>query len=132
MHSTNYRNTLILPAEDCKTVAKIPDKAGSVADLQFKRMIDHPYEATSDDVLCGVAADRQGISPSDLDAFRAAYFAKGQPCFRASPLTKTHGWAVHSDGNGRVALIDPDSSACASLQDDEDVKVVAAMRNKRA
>lgn len=132
MHSTNYTNTLICPAEDCQAVAKVPEKVGSVAALQYELLFEHPYQLTSDDVLSSVAATRKGISTKDLDSFRQEYFSKGQPCFRASPLTKTHGWAVHSDANGFVALLAPDENAFAELHADEAVKKINAMRNKRA
>ncbi|MBP0618326.1 DUF6157 family protein [Jiella mangrovi] len=132
MHSTNYSNTLISPAEDCQTVSKIPEKTGSVAALQYELMVGKPYELTSDDVLSTVAATRKGIDPEDLGSFRQDYFSKGQPCFRASPLTKTHGWAVHSDENGFVALLAPDGPEFAELMEDDDVKKINAMRNKRA
>ena len=131
MHTSNYSNTLICPAEDCRTVAKIPDKAGSVAFLQYEMLMGKPYEFTSDDVLSAVAAKRKGISNDGLIAFRHEYFSKGQPCFRASPLTKTHGWAVHSNEQGYVALVAPDGNEFAELQENENVKRVNAMRNKR-
>lgn len=132
MHSTNYFNTLIRPAEDCAAIAKIPDKPGSVASLQYEYIATHPYEYTSDDVLSGVAAQRKDISEEDYEAFRSNFFAKGQPCFRASPLTKTHGWAIHANGEGLVALITPDTPKYTELADNPDIKVVSAMRNKRA
>ena len=131
MHSTNYANTLICPAEDCKAVAKVPEKAGSVAELQFGLVAGNPYRLTSDDVLSTVAAKRKNVSKEDFASFRAAYFSKGQPCFRASPLTKTHGWAIHSDENGCVALIAPDGEQFAALQADSSVKKINAMRSKR-
>lgn len=132
MHSTNYSNTLICPAEDCRTVSKVPEKAGSVAALQYGLIFDKPYGLTSDDVLCAVAAQRKGVGSDDLASFRQVYFSKGQPCFRASPLTKTHGWAVHSDENGFVALLAPDGPEFIELQEDDNVKKINAMRSKRA
>lgn len=132
VHSTNYTNTLIRPAEDCNAVAKVPDKAGSVVALQYEMMTQRPYTLTSDDVFATVAASRQGVSEDDLPAFRRDYFSKGQPCFRASPLTKTHGWAIHSDQDSRVALISPESDRFHQLLEDETVTKVMAMRNKRA
>lgn len=132
MHSTNYSNTLICPAEDCVAVSKIPEKAGSVAALQYELLNEKPYGLTSDDVLSTVAAKRKGIASEDLTSFRQEYFSKGQPCFRASPLTKTHGWAVHSVKNGFVALLSPDGAEFAELQEDENVKKIDAMRSKRA
>lgn len=132
MHSTNYSNTLICPAEDCQIIAKVPDKAGSVAALQYDFLAGKPYQLTSDDVLSAVAATRKGIGNDDLPRFRSEYFSKGQPCFRASPLTKTHGWAIHSDEGGFVALLAPDGPEFSKLQEDETVKKVNAMRSKRA
>ena len=132
MHSTNYSNVLIVPAEDCQVVSKIPEKAGSVAALQYEMLAGKPYELTSDDVLSTVAARRKGIGPEDLASFRQHYFSKGQPCFRASPLTKNHGWAVHSDKNGFIALLAPGGAEFAELQEDENVRKINAMRSKRA
>lgn len=133
MKSTNYQSTLILPAEDCRaTEATVPAKAGSIAALQYEMMNAHDYAHTSDDVLVTVEAQRKGISTADLPAFRASYFSVGRPCFRASPLTKTHGWAIHSDQAGHVALIDPASARCVALQEDADTTVLRALRNKRA
>lgn len=132
MHTTNYSNVLIEPAEDCKNVAKVPGKEGSVAAMQYELIADHPYERTSDDVISRVAARRKNVAPSDHAAFVAEFFSKGQPCFRASPLTKTHGWAIHSDQHGRVALLDPTGAQFAKLAKDPNVSLVKAMRNKRA
>lgn len=87
---------------------------------------------TSDDVLTRVAALRKGVPADDMEQFRAEYFSKGQPCFRASPLTKTHGWAVHSDANGYVTLLSPESPQCIALYHDPSVRKVSAMRSKRA
>lgn len=132
MHSTNYSNTLICPAEDCRIVAKIPDKLGSVAAAQYALLADNPYSLTSDDVFLTVAAQRKGIDEKERCTFREAFFAKGQPCFRASPLTKTHGWAVHSDKDGYVAILSPNGSKFETMLLDDQIKKVNAMRNKRA
>ena len=132
MHSTNYFNTLICPAEDCIATAKIPEKPGSVAEMQYAILIGNPYKFTSDDILCAVAAKRKNVGTADMTAFRQTFFSKGQPCFRASPLTKTHGWAIHADANGHVALLAPTDDSFIALQQDDAVKKVNAMRSKRA
>ncbi|GHA36676.1 hypothetical protein GCM10007989_36000 [Devosia pacifica] len=131
-HTTNYFNTVILPAEDSASVAKIPAKPDSVAGLQFGMLVGNPYQHTSDDVLSAVAAVRNGIPEAERDAYRQIFFSKGQPCFRASPLTKTHGWAVHADAQGRMALVDPASGILEDLTKDAGTKVLMAMRTKRA
>ncbi len=131
MHSTNYSDTLICPAEDCKAVAKVPEKAGSVAALQYEEMLGRPYQFTSDDVLSTVAAKRKGIAEKEIGDFRKEFFSRGQPCFRASPLTKTHGWAIHADKDGHVALLDPSGDEFSRLFADETVKKINAMRSRR-
>ncbi len=132
MHSANYSNTLICPAEDCQAVAHVPHKPNSIAALQYELLIGNPYKMTSDDILSAVAAKRKGIDPGGMDSFLAEYFSKGQPCFRASPLTKTHGWAIHSDNKGYVALLSPDGPQFFKLHQDEKVHKVNALRSKRA
>ena len=131
-HSTNYFDTLILPAPDTKaSAAKVPDKPESVAGMQYALIADAPYSLTSDDVFVSVRADRKAIPMNERDDFRTEFFAKGQPCFRASPLPKTHGWAIHSDAQGRVALVNPDSARFDSLMSDDNVVKTYAMRNAR-
>lgn len=132
MFSTNYVDTLIRPAEDCRAIAKMPDKPGTVAALTYDLLAGRPYDMTSDDVLSLVAARWKDIADQDLPHFRATFFARGQPCFRASPLTKTHGWAIHSDARGHVALISPASPIYDALLRDGSVAKVNAMRSKRA
>ncbi len=134
-HTTNYQNTLIEIADDSPNLAgTVPPVKGdqkTVALLQFEQVVDHPYAFTSDEVLFAVYARRQGLSPGELEAAREAFFSKGQPCFRSSPLTKQYGWGVHSDAEGRIALLAADSEAYARLAADPAVKKVKAMRSKR-
>ncbi len=131
-YSTNYQNTLILPAADCPGQAETPAKEGSVAAMQFALLAGRDYLHDSDDVLSAVAAQRKGIPAESMAEFRAEYFSKGQACFRASPLTKTFGWAIHADARGRIALIDPDSDHFAELNRDPNTVKTRALRNKRA
>lgn len=89
MHTTNYVNTLIEPAEDCPVEAsQVPPIKGnkkSVANLQYEMLHGHPYVFTSDEVLFSVFATRKGFTDEVLEAERYRYFSKGRPCFRASP-----------------------------------------------
>ena len=133
MHSTNYTDTLILPAEDCRVDhATIPNKEGSVALMLYERIADAPYQLESDDLLSTVAALRKDIPEEEHAEFRAEYFSKGQACLRASPLVKSFGWAVHHDSNARIALVDPASATFEQLSKDRSIKQVQGMRNKRA
>lgn len=136
MHTTNYVNNFIEVAEDCPaTGAEIPGpRAGkeTVASLQYKMLADAPYQFTSDDVLFGVYADRNDIPEADRLAARKDFFNKGQPCFRASPLTKRYGWGVHSDADGRIALFAMDSDEYVALVADDALEHVRAMRSRKA
>ncbi|MCB0105583.1 MAG: hypothetical protein KDE53_06735 [Caldilineaceae bacterium] len=135
MHTTNYFNTLIEIAEDCPaTAGVVPPIRGnkkSVANLQFELLQEHPYEYTSDDLIFGVFAERNGIADEQVDEERARFFAKGQPCLRTSPLAKSYGWGIHSDDGGKVALIAADSVEYQALVADPSVAKVKAMRSKR-
>ncbi|MEO0469144.1 MAG: DUF6157 family protein [Bacteroidota bacterium] len=135
MHSTNYYNTFIEIAEDSPaSQGEMPPVKGekrSVANLQFDMLYEHPYEYTSDEVLFTVFAQRKGFSKREWDAEREAYFAKGQPCFRASPLTKRYGWGIHANAEGKIAMFGSETEAYQDFLQDESVKKVKAMRSKR-
>ncbi len=135
MHSTNYHNTLIEIAEDSPTeTGEMPPLRGdnkSVANLQFEMLYDHPYQFTSDDILFSVFAQRKDIPKEEWEEARQQFFSKGQPCFRASPLTKRYGWGVHSNAAGKIALYGAESEAYQKLVEDESIKKVKAMRSKR-
>ncbi len=136
MISTNYFSTFIEIAEDCPTtIGKIPPVKGdkkSVANLQFEMLYEHPYEFTSDDILFSVFATRKEIPQEDLEEQRELFFSKGQPCFRASPLTKTYGWGIHSNEEGKIAMYGVESEEYQRFVADESVIKKKAMRSKRA
>ena len=135
-HTTNYQNTFIEVAEDCTVnTAEMPPMKGdkkSVANHQFDMLYERPYQYTSDEVFFQVYADRKELLPADLEAERANFFSKGQPCFRASPLTKRYGWGIHSDENGKVAMYAVESEEYKKFVTDDAVKKVKAMRSKRS
>ena len=136
MKSTNYFNTFIEIAEDCPaTIGEIPPVKGgkkSVANLQFEMVSKHPYEFSSDDILFSVFATRKEIPKEALEEERHLFFSKGQPCFRASPLTKRYGWGIHSNEEGKIALVAVESDAYQRFVADESVIKKKAMRSKRA
>ncbi len=63
---------------------------------------------------------------------RQIFFSKGQPCFRASPLTKRYGWGVHANAEGKIAIFGVDSAEYQALLIDDSVTKKKAMRSKRA
>lgn len=135
-HTTNYQNTFIEIADDCPVnTGEVPATKGdnqSVAILQFEILYNNPYKYTSDDVLFSVFATRKGFLKNEWDEQRAEFFSKGQPCFRASPLTKRYGFGIHCDDDGKVAMYGVETKEYADFVKDKSVQKVKAMRSKRA
>ncbi len=136
MHTTNYYDTFIAVADDCPiTAAEIPplkSNEKTIAGLQFDMMVQHPYKYNSDEVVFGVYATRKGITGNTaLSAEREAFFSKGQPCLRSSPLTKRYGWGVHSNAEGKVALYALESVEYKQFLQDETIKKVKGMRSSK-
>lgn len=135
MHTTNYERTFIAVAEDCAAEAGTVPPAkepATVARLQYDMVVEAPYRWTSDEVVFGVHAVRAVVPAAELDAARAKFFAKGQPCLRSSPLAKTYGWGFHFDAAGRVALVALGSARYAELAEDDSLAHLKAMRRTRA
>jgi Family of unknown function (DUF6157) len=134
MHTTNYYNTFIEIAEDCPlSAAEVPPQKGempSIANLQFDMLMANPYKYTSDEVIFGVYAHRNGLSNNEDE--RTAFFSKGQACLRASPLGKRYGWGTHHNAEAKVALYPADSEAYKQFLEDENLKHTKAMRSKKA
>ncbi|MCC6701700.1 MAG: hypothetical protein IT221_09250 [Fluviicola sp.] len=134
-HSTNYFNTFIEIAEDTKVASGTipPSKSDkkTIAELQYQLIAKHPYVFSSDDVLFQVFAERNELSSSELVAAKTAFFSKGQACFRASPLTKSYGFGVHSNSEGKIALFPCESDAYQQFLEDPAIKKVKAMKSKR-
>lgn len=133
MHTTNHFGTLITVSSDCPAAQSVvPDKPGSIAGLQYALLSERPYSLSSDDLLFEVHARRNGVSESEREEARAAFFARPRACLRASPLVKTFGWGLHHDAEGRVALVDRNSETYAALLADDNVAKRPGMRSKRA
>ena len=134
-HTTNYFDTFIEAAEDCPATEGIPPpyKEGNktVAALQFELIRQNPYRFTSDDVLFRTFAQRNGVDRNEYDEARKRFFSQGQPCFRASPLGKRYGWGIHSDSNGKIALYGLETTEYRNFVENNKIKKVKAMRNKR-
>lgn len=131
MHTTNYQSTLITIAPDSiATTGIVPPKPDSIAGCHHALLIAAPYRMTSDDLLFAVHAARNGLSETAEN--RAEFFAKPKACLRASPLPKQHGWGIHHDGAGRIALYAVGSTDYDRLVADAATKVTPAVRSKRA
>lgn len=134
-HTTNYLDTFIEVAADTKVVCgtKPPVREGkmTIAALQFDLIFEHPYKYSSDDILFQVFVIRNKIKKSEQKNARAAFFSKGQPCLRASPLTKTYGFGLHADHEGKIALYGMETKAYEKFVADKKLKKVKAMRTTK-
>jgi hypothetical protein len=135
VHTTNYTNAFIMVADDCPAVtAEVPPIKGTTktaANLQFEQIIENPYKFTSDDVLFRVYAHKNELRKADLEEARTVFFSKGQPCMRASPLTKRYGWGVHADKDGKIALYARETPEYKQFSEDKKLEVVKAMKSAR-
>jgi hypothetical protein len=135
IHTTNYTDTFIEIADDCPaTSGELPPTKGdtrSVANIQFDILSANPYQFTSDDVLFRVFAERNDLTKNELPTAREQYFSKGQPFFRASPLTKRYGWSVHSDNDGKIAIIGCETEEYKKLSQDKTLSVIKAMKSHK-
>lgn len=135
LHTTNYFNTFIEVAEDTKTLSgtKPPATAGkeTVAGIQYELIAENPYKYTSDDILFQVYARKNDLTEDEYPKSREEFFSRGQPCLRASPLTKTYGFGIHCNADGKVALYGMETNPYQSLLNDPEVRKVKAMRTSK-
>jgi len=134
IHSTNYFDTFIEVAEDTKadfgTIPPSKEKK-TVAEMQYELIAKNPYKFSSDDIFFQVFADRNDLTKAEYEKAREQFFSKGQPCFRASPLTKTYGFGIHCDKNGKVALYGMETEEYQSFLADTKIKKVKAMKSSK-
>ena len=134
MHSTNYFDVFIEVAEDTKategTVPPIRGEKKSVANYEYELVSNNPYKYTSDDIFFLVYAMRNQLLDNKKE--RVKFFSKGRPCFRASPLTKTYGWGVHSNSDGKVAVFGVGTHEYRKFLTDKKTATKKAMRNKKS
>ena len=135
VHSTNYFDTFIEVAEDTKVIVGTkPLSKGdkkTVAEMQYELIAKNPYKYTSDDVFFQVFADRNNVPEGEYKQAREQFFSKGQPCFRASPLTKSYGFGLHNNGEGKIALYGIETNEYQQFISEPKVKKVKAMKSKK-
>ncbi|NGM66952.1 hypothetical protein G5B43_16905 [Sphingobacterium sp. SGR-19] len=134
-HTTNYIDTFITVAEDtkatCGTIPPSRENKKTIAEMQYEILAKNPYKFTSDDVLFQVFADRNDLTKAEYEQARKQFFSKGQPCFRASPLTKTYGFGIHCDDQGKIAIYGMETSEYKNFITDKHLKLVKAMKSSK-
>jgi len=124
-HTANYIDAFIEVSEDCPvSAAAIPPlkEPKPAARMEYEMLVGRPYEYTSDDGIYEIKGKPKGIG-------REEFFSKGQPCFRASALTKRYGWGIHSDGEGKIAIVAMESEEYRRFAADTRLLHLFAMRN---
>ncbi|MGV3705193.1 MAG: DUF6157 family protein [Arcticibacter sp.] len=135
LHTTNYFNTFIEVAEDTRALSgtRPPSKGGkeTVAGIQYELIAGNPYQYTSDDILFQAYARKNDLTEDEYPQSREEFFSKGQPCLRASPLTKTYGFGIHCNADGKFALFGMETTPYQSLANDPELRKVKAMRTSK-
>lgn len=134
-HTTNYQNTFLGVASDTKAVRGIkpPCKAKkTIAEYQYELIAMQPYRYTSDEVLFLVYAERNGLGKEEYPAAREKFFSRGQACLRTSPLTKTYGFGIHFNAEGKIAAYGMETPEYEKYSSDPGLKQVEAVRSSRA
>lgn len=136
--SMNYYQTLIAVADDCPVSASVMPESRTgkktVAMLQYELLADSPHVYSQEDVLFDAWLRRQDMpeaSEAEVAQLREEFFAKPQPCLRASPLPKKYGWGFSFDEKGTVALCPMESQKYQQLLADDAVQVLKALRSSR-
>ena len=121
-----YVSTFIAVAKDCQASrAKVPEKPGTIAAIEFELLAGAPHTLTQADVLWEVHRRRGG------GGTRQEFFSRPMACLRASPLGKAYGWGLHFDAEGRVALVARESAVYEALVADPSLEQTRAMASKR-
>lgn len=135
MHTTNYFNTFIEVAEDCPAgrgeIPPVKAEKRTIANIQFDLLNGRQYQFTSDAVLFQAFAEKNDLTEKELKEASKLFFSKGQPCFRASPLTKRYGWGIHSNEEGKIAMYGSETMEYEKLRNDPALKVIKAMRSSK-
>jgi hypothetical protein len=103
----------------------------TVANMQFEILNKAPYQYTSDEVLFQVFANRNDLTHEEFAQAKSEFFSKGQPCFRASPLTKRYGFGIHCNEESKIAMYGMETLEYAKYLANKSIGKVKAMRSKR-
>jgi len=136
----NYYDTFILIAPDSSatrgTAPPQREGARSIPAIEFALLSARPYGYTQEELLFAVHLQREGISPTEAtskhNSLWAQFFSKSRACLRTSALPKKYGWGLHFNPEGRIALVAVESPLYAAFSKSENLKVLPAMRSKRA
>ena len=132
----NYYDTLIEIADDCPAIkGQVPQARGgkkTKAVVEYELLVKHPYTCTEEDIAFEVYAVLHEIPSASRAKEREKFLSKGHPHLRVSALAKRHGWGIHNNADGKIALIAVESPAYKQLLDDPGTTKIKAFRSSRA
>ncbi|SDN73229.1 hypothetical protein SAMN04487897_104231 [Paenibacillus sp. yr247] len=140
----SYTNTFIQVSTDCPVemgIVPAGKKDSKTTHLiQFELLSQNPYKYTQGELIYEVHLKHKQISQSEIEAcgeeIRKELFAKNHPCLRASMLPKKHGWGVHYNEEGKIAIYPMESEAYQQFVEAgnyraDGPKLLFAMRSSR-
>ncbi|MEM7130484.1 MAG: DUF6157 family protein [Chloroflexota bacterium] len=135
----SYKDTFIQVAED--SPATQSTKPGlyrgkpTIAGIEYELLSESPYTFDQEELTFEVHVRRKEIPAEEVWENRNKIwnelFKKGQPCLRASALTKRYGWGAHYNADGKIALYGMETEEYQHFLDVGHVKVLTAMKAKR-
>lgn len=140
----SYTNTFIQVAADCPVemgvVPPMKKESKTAHRIQYELLSQNPYKFTQGELIYAVHLQHKQIPDTDSELhgaeIREALFAKNHPCLRASMLPKKHGWGVHYDEEGKIAIYPMESEAYrqfveAGTHQPDGPTLLLAMRSSR-
>ncbi|NOV03025.1 hypothetical protein GC097_23755 [Paenibacillus sp. LMG 31457] len=140
----SYTNTFIQVAADCPVetgVVPPMKKEGKTAHrIQYELLSQNPYKYTQGELIYEVHLQHKQIPEEERELrsieIREELFARNHPCLRASMLPKKHGWGVHYNEEGKIAIYPMESDAYqqfveAGTHQQDGPTLLFAMRSSR-
>ena len=131
----NYYDILIEVADDCPvTEAQAPRARGAKktkALVEYELLVNRPYKYTEEDIAFDVYAILHEIPKAIWLEERKQFLSKGHPHLRVSALPKRHGWGIHNNSEGKIALIAVESPLYKQLLNDPRITKIKAFRSTR-
>ncbi|MBJ6802772.1 DUF6157 family protein [Geomonas propionica] len=114
---------LIEVAEDCRVDrAEAPPDGNSktIARLGYEILMEHPYKYTEREFYYELHAVRRNRPDLKFESYN----------IKRAPVVKVHGWGIHRDMNGKLALVAIESPRYKELQ--ATIKTTKAYRTNKA
>ena len=131
--TTNYQNSFIEVAEDCPVnrgeIPPVKKTGETIANMQYDMLSNNPYGFTSDEILFQCHIIKNNLQEKNPAQLKEQFFSKGQPCFRASPLTKRYGWGIHCNNEGKMAIFGCETKEYKTFSKDKTLKILKALRS---